>query len=45
VPADELLLAVQFYKANKPDKPLRRVTVNEGIADFKASHQASMIRK
>jgi hypothetical protein len=45
VPADELLLAVQFYKANKPDKPLRRVTVNEGIADFKANHRASAIRK
>jgi len=45
VPADEMLLAVQFYKANKPDKPLRRVTVNEGITDFKANHRASAIRK
>jgi integrase len=45
VPADELLLAVQFYSKNKPDKPLRRFTVNEGIADFKATHRASVIRE
>jgi integrase len=45
VPPDELLLAVQFYKANKPNKPMRRATVNEVIVDFKANHRASAIRK
>jgi integrase len=45
VPAHELLLAVQFYKANKPEKFLRRITVNEGIAEFKANQRAGAIRK
>ena len=45
VPADELVDAARFYSANKPDKPLRDVTVNEGIADFKASHRAGEIRE
>jgi integrase len=45
VPADELLLAVQFYRANKPDKPQRSVTVNEGIAHFKANHRCGEIRQ
>ncbi|MGA2281052.1 MAG: site-specific integrase [Verrucomicrobiota bacterium] len=45
VPADELVDAVRFYKTNKPDRPLRRVTVNEGVADFKASHRAGAIRE
>ena len=45
VPADELLDAVRFYSANKPDKPLRDVTVNEGVADFKVTHRAGAIRE
>src|SRR3569833_3780180 len=45
VPADELLAAAQFYKANRPDKPLLRLNVNQGIMEFKTNHRASAIRK
>jgi len=45
VPADELLAAAQFYKANRPDKPLLRLNVNQGITEFKSNHRASAIRK
>lgn len=45
VPANELVDAVQFYSTNKPNKPLCRLTVTQGIAGFKAGHRASAIRK
>lgn len=43
--AAELLAAAQFYKANRPNKPIRRLTVDQVIADFKTNHRASAIRK
>ncbi|HEU5124498.1 MAG TPA: hypothetical protein VFW05_10585 [Verrucomicrobiae bacterium] len=45
IPADELLAAAQFYKANRPNRPIRHLTVEQLITDFKTNHRASAIRK
>ena len=45
IPADELLAAAQFYKANRPNRPTRHLTVDQVITDFKTNHRAGAIRK
>lgn len=41
----EIVTACRFWRDNRPDKKLRRITVRDGIKEFSAHHRASAVRK
>lgn len=45
VEPNEIVTACRYWREHRPDKKLRRTTVNEGIKEFAAHHRASATRK